>query len=98
MAARDAGLAFLMGLNKRLSSQPWLVGGTCSVIDIAIFPFIRQFAAVNEAWFADQPIPHLQTWLTTLLSCKAFEAAMVTLPIWRPGDIVTQFPTIPTEN
>ena len=78
---RDAALAALLNpLEARLQVSPQLGGETACVTDIAIFPFVRQFAAVDPAWFGALPLPALRTWLTDWLSDPLFEAAMVKLP------------------
>ena len=91
-AHRDAGLSILARLDHVLAQQKFLAGPTCSLIDIAILPFVRQFAAVDEAWFGTQPIPFVQAWLVQFLASDMFAAAMVSLPIWKPGDGATLFP------
>jgi len=48
--------------------------------DIAIFPFVRQFAAVDPAWFAALPFPALQGWLGGWLSHRLYLTAMAKLP------------------
>lgn len=88
---RGAALVILAKLNKRLETQKFLAGNRCSLVDVAIFPFVRQFAAVDEAWFAAQPISHLRDWLVGFLTSDAFDAAMVNVPIWKSGDPVTYF-------
>jgi glutathione S-transferase len=60
---REAGLEILRDLEKRLSDQPQLCGEQRSMADIAIMPFVRQFAHTDREWFAEQPVPHLRQWL-----------------------------------
>jgi glutathione S-transferase len=72
-AAKAKGLAFLTKLNNRLSGSKNLMGDRSQIADIAIFPFIRQFANVDRAWFDALPLPHLQTWLTHHLSSPLFK-------------------------
>ncbi len=47
-----------------------------SFADVAMFPFVRQFAAVDQAWFAAQPLPAVQSWLVEWLSSDLFAAIM----------------------
>jgi glutathione S-transferase len=89
---RDLGLKILASMDGRLCETEFLAGSIFSLVDAAIAPFVRQFEAVDPAWFADQPIPSLKKWLTTFLASSLFEAAMVTLPVWRDGDATTLFP------
>ena len=67
----------LMPLEHRLQSQPYLGGDKPCATDLAIFPFVRQFAAVEPAWFASQDWPALQRWLAAWLGSGLFEACMV---------------------
>jgi glutathione S-transferase len=67
-------------LQQRLSAQPYLGGDTPCATDLAIFPFVRQFAAVQPDWFAQQPWPALQAWLNGWLDSALFESCMVKLP------------------
>lgn len=41
----------------------WLFGPSASLADMALLPFVRQFAHTDAAWFAAQPWSRLQTWL-----------------------------------
>jgi len=59
---------------------------------MAIMPFVRQFAATDQAWFADQPLPHLQTWLKSHLNSELFASIMVRLDPWKVGDAPVLFP------
>ena len=71
--------ALLVPLDARLQSQPYLGGGTPCATDLAIFPFVRQFAAVDARWFEAQNLPALQAWLAAWLSSALFAACMVKL-------------------
>lgn len=86
---RDAAVASLLRpLDARLQRCPYLGGTTPCATDIAIFPFVRQFAAVEPAWFGALPLSGLQSWLSGWLSHPLFGAAMAKLP----ADQVTRFP------
>jgi glutathione S-transferase len=49
---RQQAEAFLKYLESLLGAQQYLFGARLSIADMAIFPFIRQFAAVDKTWFA----------------------------------------------
>ncbi|MDP3250986.1 MAG: glutathione S-transferase [Hydrogenophaga sp.] len=86
---RDAAVqALLNPLEARLQISPQLGGEIPCATDIAIFPFVRQFAAVEPAWFGALPLPALRAWLSNWLSHPLFEAAMTRLPTGR----ATRFP------
>lgn len=89
---RDAGLSMLQELEERLTASSSLCGVERGITDMALMPFVRQFTHVDHAWFAAQPLPGLQGWLARHLASPLFEAAMVRLPPWQPGDRPTLFP------
>ncbi|MBC9033993.1 glutathione S-transferase [Sphingomonas sp. JC676] len=81
---RAQGLALLADLDHRLTGQACLCGETRSLTDVAILPFVRQFAAVDRAWFAAQPLPALRRWLAEGLASPLFLGIMAPRPIWMP--------------
>lgn len=89
---RAAGLDLLGLLNERLATQDNLCGERRGITDIALFPFIRQFAETDRPWFDAQPLPHLQAWLARHLGSDLFAAIMVRLEPWQPEDAPIEFP------
>lgn len=89
---REAGLDLLRALEARLASYSNLCGNERGITDMAIFPFVRQFAETDRAWFETQAIPHLQAWLARHLASPLFNAIMVRLEPWQPGDPALEFP------
>jgi glutathione S-transferase len=78
---RANGEVFLQKLENLLSNKPYLLEATPSLADIAIFPFIRQFAAVDSAWFDGDnlnsaPYPKLRAWLNSWLESELFISVM----------------------
>ncbi len=71
---------FVRQLDQRLQDGPYLLGCRISWADVAIFPFVRQFAVVDKAWFDGVPLTALQTWLGAWLSSSLFAAVMQKLP------------------
>lgn len=88
---RGAGLVLLATLDERLSTSACLCGPHRTLADIALFPFIRQFAATDQPWFDAQPLPHVQAWLARLTGSDLFERAMLRLAPWQPGDAPVLF-------
>lgn len=86
IAHRTAAADMLTALDARLDSQANLLGDNRSFADIALFPFIRQFAATDRAWFVTQPWPALRRWLDSHLESALFRSVMMRLKPWRPGD------------
>ncbi len=64
-----------------------------TLADMAMLPFIRQFAFIDKAWFDAQPWARLQTWLDRFLTSERFAAIMHKYPKWQPGDASTAFPS-----
>ncbi len=89
---RDAAIEHLASLNEILVSQPYLTGKARGLTDIAIFPFIRQFAATDQAWFDAQRLPALQNWLRQHVELELFASIMHRYPQWKAGDALTIFP------
>jgi glutathione S-transferase len=54
--------------------------------DIAVFPFIRQFAFVDKSWFDEAPYPLLRSWLNSHLESDLFLSVMTKYPAWKSGD------------
>jgi len=73
---KQAVEVLLTPLEKALHSQAYLGGEQPCAADIAMFPFVRQFAAVDPAWFEDLPLPAVQAWLAGWLKHALFETAM----------------------
>jgi glutathione S-transferase len=79
---RAAGLDMLVRLNALLAGREYLGGRARGFGDIAIFPFVRQFAGVDPAWFEAHAPQTLQNWLERLVSSDLFARAMIRRPIW----------------
>ncbi|MDT9600483.1 glutathione S-transferase [Sphingosinicella rhizophila] len=92
-AHRIAALAILAELEARLGRSWELCGGSRSLADVAIMPFVRQFADTDRDWFDAQPLPFLQAWLARHRDSALFEAAWrLRLQPWRAGDPDILFP------
>jgi len=92
LAHRSSGLGFLCKLEERLTKTPHLSGSKRGLTDMAIMPFVRQFAAVDAAWFEAQPLPRLRSWLEAQLTSDLFRTVMMRFPPWSPEDPVTLWP------
>jgi len=81
VAHRDLALvSFLRPLNNRLEQSRFLGGSKPCASDLALFPFVRQFAAVEPSWFELEALPALQAWLAGWLSSPLFLHCMHKLP------------------
>jgi len=88
---RQQGQQTLAALEARLCRHSGLVADPIGLADIALFPFIRQFAFVDKHWFDRAPYPQLQRWLQTLLDSALFATVMDKQRPWKPGDPTTVF-------
>ncbi|MGH1463937.1 MAG: glutathione S-transferase [Cognatishimia sp.] len=82
--------AFLHDLNAQLT-QAYLFKDTPSLADMAILPFVRQFANVDKARFDAEPWPNLSRWLETFTASDQFTQIMGKYPKWQAGDAPTLF-------
>ena len=69
-------------MENALQSSPYLLGNRLSWVDVAIFPFIRQFAAVNPQQFEGLPFISLKKWLNLHLESELFHSVMNKYPTW----------------
>ena len=83
---RAEALAILCDLNARLAETGQLCGTGRTLCDIALFPFIRQFANHDRAWFDAADLPHLHPWLGGHLASDLFAAIMPKFQPWAAGD------------
>lgn len=90
---RNKGEVFLRRLDKRLSRNEFLFGNDISVADIALFPFVRQFAGVNQEWFESSQYHNVIRWLAGFVnSCMFKSVVMVKHSAWQAGQENILFP------
>lgn len=77
---RADGEVFLQKLESLLQTNTYLFGENFGVADLAIFPFIRQFAAVDSTWWETQPYPKLYAWLSVWVNSDLFNSVMTKNP------------------
>ena len=69
-------------MENALKLNQYLLGNQMSWVDVAIFPFIRQFAAVNPQSFEELPFETLKLWLKQHLESDLVISVMNKHPIW----------------
>lgn len=89
---RQESLNFPLKLNELLARNKYLFGDSIRIADIAIFPFIRQYAHVDIDWFESFNWPHLNRWLTEFKASELFDLAMKKVSPWKEGDEIIYFP------
>jgi glutathione S-transferase len=73
---RAQGEVFLRQLDELLQGRDYLLAEHPSLADVALMPFIRQFAHVDREWFAQTPYVRLQDWLQRFLESDLFTGVM----------------------
>ena len=79
--------SFLSHLEQHLCRHKYLLADQLTFSDVAIFPFVRQFAFVDKAWFDRAPYPKLQNWLQYFLESGLFLSVMSKIPRWHEDTV-----------
>lgn len=93
MEHRTAAEPYLLALDARLREKKHLMADKRSLADIAIFPFVRQFANAAGDWMKQSQFDALNDWLESHVSSDLFLSVMRKYPQWHDGDDVTVFPS-----
>ena len=88
---RDSAALWLMTLETRLASHDWLFGDSACLADMALLPFVRQFAHTDAAWFATQPWQALTRWLARWENGTLLAQVMTKYPAWQVGQPIIYF-------
>tara|TARA_B110000902_G_scaffold30523_1_gene32837 strand:+ start:1779 stop:2390 length:612 start_codon:yes stop_codon:yes gene_type:complete len=77
---------YIQELESRLAAttaqQPFLMSAQESLADIALLPFIRQFAKVERQWYQQSPYPKVRQWLNYYLQSAMFTKVMAKHDLW----------------
>jgi glutathione S-transferase len=92
LAEREIASGYLRQLDVRLAGQDWLFGNAPTLADMAILPFVRQFAMTDKAWFDTQDWTDLRKWLEAFLGSERLAQIMSKYQIWKFGDAPIRFP------
>ncbi|MCF2906140.1 glutathione S-transferase [Octadecabacter sp. CECT 8868] len=90
--SRAEAATFIAKLDTLLGDKPWLYGDAPSLADLAILPFVRQFAHTDLDWWSEQPFKNAQDWLARFKDSDRFKSIMTKYTPWKAGDDVIQFP------
>lgn len=82
MVLNEAMQLMLLPLEKSLQDSPYLLGNKISWVDIAIFPFIRQFSMVDPQRFEQLALTATNKWLLQRLESDLFQSVMKKYPVW----------------
>ncbi|MEY4557534.1 MAG: hypothetical protein RLY42_709 [Pseudomonadota bacterium] len=76
-------VAFFLGpINEQLKTNRYLLGPKISLADIALFPFVRQFAMVDPYWIDQSGLNFLKQWLNEHIDSPLFLSVMQKYPTW----------------
>ncbi len=84
--------SWLLALEERLSQTPHLHGTHAALADMAIAPFVRQFAGIDPQRWEAGPWPQLRRWLADWQQGSLFTRTMEKYAAWREGSPVVLFP------
>lgn len=90
--ARDKAAEYLVKVTTALDTRSYLFGTQPSLADMALAPFVRQYANTDRDWFDNQPWPAIHRWLDSILGSDLFNAAMKKYPQWHPPTSGEDFP------
>jgi glutathione S-transferase len=79
---RQACEVHIAQLEKNLTQHTYLMSNNESLADIALLPFIRQFARIERQWYLQSPYPKVRTWLNNYLQSSMFTKVMANYPLW----------------
>ena len=88
----DAVACLIEPLEAALADSGSLGGDQPCWADAAIFPFVRQFAAVDPAWWCAAPWTATRRWLQAWQDSALFAVCMHKYEVWSPADAPTVFP------
>ena len=83
---QEAVRCLITPLEARLGTAPHAGGDAPCWADVAVFPFVRQFAGVDALWWRNAPYPQTQRWLQVWTDGALFLASMAKQAVWQPGD------------
>jgi glutathione S-transferase len=82
---RVEGEKFLKTIESLLEENKYLLGNKLTITDLAIMPFIRQFARTDIDWFNSSQYKNLREWLFELEASEIFQKIMYKTTPWSEG-------------
>ena len=88
---RDKCKKYLDDYESKLKDKVFLMGNKIQMVDVAIFPFIRQFAFTDKDIFS-KSFPRVFNYLEFFLESDLFVSVMNKYPVWaKDNGIITDF-------
>ena len=78
---RDKCAEILSHYEALLEKNSYLLANYIQLVDVAIFPFVRQCANVDRDWFASS-FPYLEKWLENWIQSELFIRIMAKYEAW----------------
>lgn len=95
---RQNAEGFIQKLEDQLSVSAWMGGGSANAVNVALFPFIRQFSGLDPSWWGHAHFPNVRQWLENWLNSVLFSAIMTKYPRWESGQPGERFPPDPIHS
>ena len=89
--SRKKAATFLIKL-ETIMADDFLFGINPTLADMAILPFVRQFANTDLQWFNQQKWPRVKSWLSKFISSEIFETIQVKYNQWKKNAEPQFFP------
>ena len=78
---------FLQPLDQQLENTQFLLSNSITMLDIAVFPFVRQFTSVSPRQFESLSLNHLNQWLNFFIVSDLFRKVMEKYPVWKENEV-----------
>ncbi|SLN39262.1 hypothetical protein ROA7450_01863 [Roseovarius albus] len=91
---REKAAQFIRILDEQLGQSDWLFGSQTRLADMAILPFVRQYAHVDLEWFSVQPWVQVIAWLEAFKASPRFSDIMRKYTRWQPDQDPVVFPEV----
>lgn len=82
---REACEIYIQELEQGLAKHRFILDNQESMADIALLPFIRQFAKVERSWYLSSRYVNVRRWLNAYLQSAVFNKVMTKYPLWQAG-------------
>jgi glutathione S-transferase len=89
--SKSLAIDYLIDLDKKIKGD-FLFGKQPTLVDVAIFPFVRQFANIDLNWFNQFGWKKLKHWLEAFVESKMFDKSQKKFVQWRPDADPVFFP------
>ena len=89
--SKNLAIEYLINLDKKIKGE-FFFGEQPKLADIAIFPFVRQFANIDINWFNEFGWQKLENWLKAFVESNMFDKSQKKFVKWSPAADPVFFP------